>query len=118
MEVRMNEFDRIRDAIWGTPGFKLRRSTLVAKGWSLLPTNSYIVETVKNDEGWAVFLQAVGAEGSLRLVLPGRVMEAIFRHQDRIVKQARKERSKRGAESRKAKEEARRAKSIQEVGEP
>ncbi len=93
-------FDRARESIWGTPGFQTRRSTVTAPGTSLMPQAAWIVETAANEEGWAIFLQAIGAEGSTRLVIPDKVAKAIYRHYEAIMSKRRKARAIKGVETR------------------
>lgn len=95
----VNRFDRTREALWGTPGFMVKRSTITTPGSALIPGASWIIETVRNDEGWAVFLQAVDAEGGQRIVVPNQVAAAIFRHYEGIMAQRRKMRALRAAET-------------------
>lgn len=96
----MDPFDRAREAMWGTPGFQVRRSTVVSPGSSFMPQASYILETCRNTEGWLILLQSVSEEGGQRIVLPNRVAQAIFRHYEAIMTQARKDRAVKAAESR------------------
>jgi len=96
----IDNFDRVRESIWGTPGFQTKRSTVTSPGTSLLPQAAWIVETAANEEGWAIFLQAIGAEGSTRLVIPNKVAQAIYRHYEGIMGKRRRARAIKGVETR------------------
>ncbi len=98
-----DKFDRQREAIWGTPGFLVSRATVVTAGDRLIPGASWIIETVKNEDGWGIFLQSISADGGQRIVLPGKVVEKIYRQYTHLCMRARSERAKRGVETRKRK---------------
>ena len=98
-----SDFDRARETVWGTPGFLRKQSTITSGGFAWIPRADYIVETIKNDEGWMVFLRWVGPEGSGRMILPGKVVEAMYRQYRGLIKQSLKRRGKTAAETRKAK---------------
>jgi hypothetical protein len=63
---------------------------------------SFMVQTVKWDEGCTVFVTQVNAEGSARFMLPPKVMAAILRQQDAVSLMVRRRHGKRLAEERKA----------------
>jgi len=96
-------YDRIRAAIEGTPGFTRNQSTvqtvLPMLGW----TATYIVETVWTDEGRWLFVQAVTEEGTVRMALPSKVADAIYRQRDAVAGKRRSAASRRTAETLKAK---------------
>ena len=96
----LSKFQKAREAIWGTPGFDNRRSTVTSSGLSWQPDSSYIIELVRNSDSWALFLQMVNEEGGQQLVLPDRVCAAIFRQYESIMANARKQRAVRAAETR------------------
>lgn len=95
-----DRFDQVRSLVWGTPGFEVKRSTIVAPGSTLLPQASYIVETLRNEEGWTILVQSMSAEGGSRIVLPDRVARTLFRHYEALMQKARKARAVRAAETR------------------
>ena len=99
----MIDFDRARESVWGTPGFQVRRSTVVSSGLTFLPTQTFVIETIRNNEGWLILLQSVGQEGGQRVVLPNKVVKALYRHYDSIITEARKHRAKQAAITRKTK---------------
>lgn len=99
----LDRFERAREALWGTPGFQRRNSTITSSGWSFIPQGTWVVETVKTDETVAIFLQLIDKDGGQRIVLPKKVAEAIYKQRDNIMKVRRQIRAKRGAETRKLK---------------
>lgn len=110
MEQALNEgstlldrFERVRDSLWGQPGFQRRNSTITSSGFSLIPQGTWIVETIKTDDSLAIFLQLIDKEGGQRIVLPKKVCDAIYNQHDRITKVRRQVRAQRGAETRKRK---------------
>jgi hypothetical protein len=101
----MDKFERTREVIWGQPGFQRRNSTIISSGWTFFPQATWIVETIKTDDTSAIFLQCVDKDGGQRIVLPDRVVIALYRHYESIMKSRRKVRAQRGAETRKKKQQ-------------
>lgn len=97
-------FDEVKQNLEGTPGYQIRRSTVTTQKWALLPGATWIVETIRTDETQGIFLQTISAEGSQRLVVPGKVAETIYRHYQSIMEHRRKERAKTAAQTRKRKQ--------------
>jgi len=64
--------------------------------------SSFMVQTVKWDEGSSVFVTQVNATGSLRYVLPPAVMRTITRQQDAVSLMVRRRHGKRLAEQARA----------------
>jgi len=95
-------FDRMRGMIDGTPGFQ-KASTTVN---SVIPlagfVSTYVVETIRTDEMWAGFIQAITEDGTIRMYLPESVMKTLWRQKDQVITKGRKSRGKRQAEERKA----------------
>ena len=98
-----DNFDKLREQIWGLPGFLSRKSTIIAPPWLFVPSSTWIVETVKVDDGPAIMLQSISAEGSNRIYLPKAVVEAIYRQRDSITKESCKRRAQNAAQTRKNK---------------
>jgi len=96
-------FDQAKQQIEGTPGYQIRRSMVTTQKWGFLPGATWIVETIRTDETQSIFLQTVSAEGSQRLVVPGKVADAIYRHYQSIMEIRRRDRAKNAAASRKRK---------------
>lgn len=101
----LDRFERVRDSLWGQPGFQRRNSTISSLGFSLIPQATWIVETVKTDDSLAIFLQSIDKDGGQRIVLPTRVCEAIYNQHERITKVRRQVRAQRGAETRRKKKQ-------------
>jgi len=99
--LTLDRFEHVRETLWGTPGFQRRNSTITSSGFSFLPQATWIVETIKTDDNFAIFLQVIDKEGGQRIVLPEKVCNAIYRHRDSITKKRCSERSKRVAKIRK-----------------
>lgn len=98
-----DSFDRLRGQLWDIPGFKRRASTIVTTLPLVGDTSTFVVETIRTEEGYVGFLQAITPTGTFRLVLPDKVLSAMYRHHDSIVAQSKSERAKRASETRKAK---------------
>jgi len=60
---------------------------------------SFMVQTVKWDEGNTVFITQVNADGSARFMLPPKVMTTLLRQQDAVSTMIRRRHGKRLAES-------------------
>ena len=63
---------------------------------------SFMVQTVKWDEGTTVFVTQVNAEGSARYMLPPKVMTVVQRQQDAVSLMIRRRHGRRLAESQRA----------------
>ena len=96
----LDRFERVRDSLWGQPGFQRRNSTILSQGFSLIPEGTWIVETIKTDDSLTIFLQLIDKDGGQRFVLPRKVCEAIYNQHERITKVRRQVRAQRGAETR------------------
>ena len=99
----VDRFERVRDSLWGQPGFQRRNSTITASHFTLLPQGTWIVETIKTDDSLVILLQVIDIEGGQRIVLPQKVCEAIYSHHERITKVRRQVRAQRGAETKRLK---------------
>lgn len=99
----IDNFERARDSLWGTPGFQRRNSTITSTGFSILPGHTWIVETIRTDDTVAIFLQSIGVDGGQRIVLPARVAQAIYSQYQAIMKKRKSIRAKRAAETRREK---------------
>lgn len=104
--VLLDRFEKAREFLWGAPGFQRRNSTIVSSGLSFLPRGTWVVETIKTDDNFAVFLRVIDKSGGQRIVLPEKVCQAIYNHRDSIMKVRRSVRAQRGAETRKKKAQA------------
>lgn len=99
----LDRFERVRDSLWGQPGFQRRNSTVIAPGFSLIPQATWIIETIKTDDSLAIFLQFIDKDSGQRIVLPAKVCQAIYNQHDRINQVRRQVRAQRGAETRRLK---------------
>lgn len=104
-EVQKDTFERVRETLWGAPGFQHRNSTILASSLSFLPQGTWIVETVRTDDSLAIFLQRIDKDGGQRIILPRKVCEIIYKHRDSIMKIRRSVRAQHGAETKKKKRE-------------
>lgn len=101
----VTDYDRARESISGAPGYQVRRSTVHASTWALIPGATWIVETVRTDDTVGIFLQWIGADGGQRIVIPDRVARAIYNHQASIMKKRKSVRAQKGAETRRQKQQ-------------
>jgi hypothetical protein len=65
-------------------------------------TTSFMIQTVRTDEGVIAFVTQVNAQGSQRYILPQHVLQTIDRQRDSISTQIRRRHGRRIAEERKA----------------
>ena len=79
-------FDRIYAGYDGLPGFKRTRETTVRQAIPIVGiVTTFVIQTMKtNDAGFTIFLEVMDAEGKDRLVLPGKVAEAIYRQRQSL----------------------------------
>ena len=98
-----DRFERVRDSLWGQPGFQRRNSTIVNQEGFLLPLGTWIIETIRTDDRIAIFIQVIDKEGGQRMVLPERVCQAIYNQYRSITTKRKSERAKKAAQTRKAK---------------
>jgi hypothetical protein len=103
--LTLDRFERAREGLWGAPGFQRRNSTITSPGSSFFPQGTWVVETIRTDDDFAIFLQLIDKEGGQRLVLPQKVCQAIYNQQASIMKIRRKVRAQRGAITRRQKRE-------------
>ena len=57
---------------------------------------------MRTDDGYYGFIEAFTSEGMVRLPLPTKVMEALYRQHKAMVKKSKSDRAKRAAETRAA----------------
>ena len=102
--VSPDRFERAREAVWGTPGFMRRQTTITADGTQLFPSATWVIQTVMTDDAANIFLESMSSEGGQRIVLPSKVVRTIFRHYDELKKRRRSLGAQRAAETRKTKQ--------------
>ncbi len=73
-----DRFEKVREVLWGAPGFQRKNKTISTEGWSFLPMATWIVETIRTNDSVAIFLQVIDKDGGQRIVLPQKVCEAIY----------------------------------------
>ena len=100
--IGLTEWEKIRGAFEGVPGFKRRRSTIDATIPLIGTTTTYVVETWHTDDQDFLFLQIMDAKGGQRIALPPEVVHAIYNQRRGIVRQVRKDAAKRAAQTRAA----------------
>lgn len=88
-------FDRAIGLIDGLPGVhKARPSTVTSVEPMLGDSQTYVVQTYKTEDGFFGFVQSIDRRGGARFVLPPKVMNAIYRQRDALVKKSRSARAK------------------------
>jgi hypothetical protein len=92
---RGDAYDRVIGTIDGLPDVrKARPSTVVSTTPLLGRSQTYVVQTYKDEEGFFGFVQMVDAEGRARLVLPPKVMAALYRQRDALIRAGRSSRGR------------------------
>ena len=99
----LDRFERARENLIGNSGFQHRTTTIVDKGYSLIPSGTWVIETMDTDDGTAVFLQRIDKDGGVRLALPNSVVKAIYSHHGANVKKRKSFRAIKATETRKRK---------------
>lgn len=90
--VQRDTFDRVLGTLDGLPNVHKARPSTVTTIMPLIgKSQTYVVQTLKTDEGNFLFLQMVDAEGRARIVVPPKVAAAIYRQRDSLVKTARRQ---------------------------
>jgi len=95
-KVLSDRFDRVFGLLDGLPDSASTRATTVRATTPLIgAADTYIVQTVRmREQGDTVFLEYVGGSGSIRMVLPPSVTEAIARQRDALSTKVRSKTSK------------------------
>jgi hypothetical protein len=94
-ETPRDVFDKVIGLIDGTPGTrKTRPTTLVSVEALLGDAQTYVVQTYKTEDGFYSFVQMIDRRSGARFVLPPKVMNAIYRQMDALVKASRSARAK------------------------
>jgi hypothetical protein len=95
-------FDIALDNVLGHPNGAHTQPSIVQSIDHYGNVSSFMVQTVKWDEGVSVFVTQVNAQGSVRFVLPPKVVTVVQRQQDAITLMIRRRHGKRLAEEAKA----------------
>lgn len=95
-----DQFDKLLSRLVGLPNGAHTQPTVVQAVDFYGNTTSYMVQTVKTDEGPTVFVTQVNAAGSARFILPPAVVRLMDRQRDTTTTQIRRRHGKRLAEER------------------
>lgn len=95
-------FDKLLSRLMGLPNGGHTQPTVVQAIDFYGNTTSYMVQTVRTEDGPTAFVTQVNAAGSVRYILPASVLKLIDRQRDAITSQIRKRHGRRLAEERAA----------------
>jgi hypothetical protein len=95
-------FDKLLSRLIGLPNGAHARPTVVQSIDFYGNATSYIVQTVKTEEGTTAFVEQISASGSARYILPPAVLGALDRQRDSLTTKIRRRHGKRIAEERAA----------------
>lgn len=95
-------FDKLLSRLIGLPNGAHTSPTVVQAMDFYGHTTSYMIQTVRTDEGVTAFVTQVNAQGSVRTILPQSVLAVIDRQRTSITTQLRRRHGRRLAEERKA----------------
>lgn len=98
-----DEFDRILGSLDGLPDVSSVKPTTIRTITPLVgAAQTFIIQTFRQrDVGDTIFIEHVGKNGSLRLVIPPKVADAISRQRDALTARARSRAAKAVAADRK-----------------
>lgn len=97
-----DEFDKVLSRLIGLPNGAHTSPTVVQAMDFYGNVTSYMIQTVRTDEGVTAFVTQVNARGSVRYILPQQVLASIDRQRASITHKVRSRHGKRLAEERKA----------------
>lgn len=95
-------FDRLLSDMIGLPNGAHTQPTVIQAIDFYGNTTSYMIQTVRNEEGVIAFVTQVNAQGSVRYILPQRVLATLDRQRDAITTKIRRRHGRRIAEERAA----------------
>ena len=96
------EFDRILAGLDGLPDVTHAGPSTIRSVSFIGTGQTFIVSTYRmRDRGDTIFLETISGEGSLRLVIPPAVADAIARQRDTLTAKVRRKVGKASAEARK-----------------
>lgn len=95
-------FDRLLSDLIGLPNGAHSKPTVVQAIDFYGHSTSYMIQTVKTDEGTTAFVTQVNAQGSVRYVLPQKVLATIDRQRAALTTKLRRRHGRRIAEERAA----------------
>jgi len=93
---RPDPFDRILGDLTGLPDHRISRASTVT---TILPilgnAQTYVVRTMRTDRGEHIgFIEMIESERHMRLVVPAKAMNALYRQRESLSKQTRSARGK------------------------
>ena len=109
-------FDRIHGGLEGLPGYKSTKPSTVIDAMPIIGTRTaYIVQSFRtNAHGFVVSLEIMDAAGQVRIIMPNKVAQAIYRQRQSLADRstptsrqrdrARRERARKRAEKAKRRE--------------
>lgn len=101
-----DKFDRIIGSLHGLPDVRNTRPSTVTTVLPILGhSQTFVVQTYRDERGDTIFLQMVDAEGRARIVVPPAVADAIARQRDALTTMSRRAAGRRTAEARAARGE-------------
>lgn len=95
-------FDKLLSRLVGLPNGAHVQPAVVQSIDFYGNTTSFMIQTVRTEEGATAFITQVNAEGSARYILPPNVLAALDRQRDALTTKIRRRHGKRIAEERKA----------------
>ena len=95
-------FDRLLSSLIGLPNGAHTKPNVTQYIDFYGDTTSYQIQSVKTEEGVTTFVTQVNAAGSVRFILPTKVLAAIDRQRKTLTKQVRRRHGRRIAEERAA----------------
>lgn len=95
-------FDRLLSDMLGLPNGAHTQPTVIQAIDFYGNTTSYMIQTVRTEEGVTAFVTQVNAQGSVRYILPERVLATLDRQRAAITTKIRRRHGRRIAEERAA----------------
>ena len=107
-EEQNESFDRILAGLDGLPDVAHAGPSTIRSVSFIGTSQTFIVSTYRmREQGDTIFLESVSAEGSLRLVIPPKVADAIARQRDQLTAKVRRRIGRDAANARKQRGERR-----------
>lgn len=100
--VTKDPFDRLLSSMIGLPNGAHTSPSVVQHIDFYGNATSYMIQTVRSEEGVVAFITQVTASGSVRYMLPQAVLQVIDRQRDSVTTQLRRRHGRRIAEERAA----------------
>lgn len=104
-QITKDPYDRLLSSMMGLPNGAHTQPTVVQHIDFYGNATSYMIQTVRSEEGVVAFITQVTAQGSVRYMLPQSVLQTIDRQRDSVTTQLRRRHGKRLAEERAARGE-------------